>query len=137
MTQKIKIISPKEFQELGFLQELNRIFLHPLGMALSIEVCFHDDRNGQIPHKPEDCPIPDGKLDCIWDYRDHPEGIAFDPEDIKANQQDYINKASYVAIEWQKHIKPRLAAGFNCKTTIHDVQTHVYVNPATGTPYEN
>ena len=34
----VKFIDIKEFRELGFLQEINRQFLHPLGMALSVAV---------------------------------------------------------------------------------------------------
>ena len=29
-------MSVKEFRERGFLQELNRLFLHPLGLALEV-----------------------------------------------------------------------------------------------------
>ena len=38
-----KKISIKEFREKGFLQEVNRIFFHPLGLAL--EVNIDDDGN--------------------------------------------------------------------------------------------
>lgn len=55
-------IDIKEFRAKGYLQELNRIFLHPFGMALEVNV---DD---------------DGKetLGGIWDYRDDEEGIYYD-----------------------------------------------------------
>ena len=33
---EIKRMSIKEFREKGYLQELNRQFLHPLGLALEI-----------------------------------------------------------------------------------------------------
>lgn len=51
----------KEFREIGLLQEINRLFLHPLGLALSVEV----DENGNE------------ELRDIWDYRNDPEGIIF------------------------------------------------------------
>jgi hypothetical protein len=58
---EIKKIDIKEFRELGFLQEINRLFLHPLGMAL--EVILEDDGTE--------------KLGGIWDYRDDPEGMIY------------------------------------------------------------
>jgi hypothetical protein len=47
---------------LGFLQELNRRFLHPCGLALSVEV--HEDGTETF--------------DSIFDFRDDPEGILFE-----------------------------------------------------------
>ena len=35
---KIKRMSINEFQKKGFLQEANRLFFHPLGMALEVYV---------------------------------------------------------------------------------------------------
>lgn len=58
----IKRIGPKEFQDVGYLQEVNRQFLHPLGMALEVIV---DDETGEV------------SLGGIWDYRDDPEGMGF------------------------------------------------------------
>lgn len=58
---KIKRISIKEFREFGFLQELNRLFLHPLGMALEVKI--NDDGTEA--------------LGGIWDYREDAEGMTF------------------------------------------------------------
>lgn len=58
----VKRITIKEFREAGYLQELNRQFLHPLGMA--IEVVVNDDGTEA--------------LGGIWDYRDDPDGMRFD-----------------------------------------------------------
>ncbi|MCL5265186.1 MAG: hypothetical protein M1343_08355 [Chloroflexi bacterium] len=60
----IKYIDIKEFVDFGFLQEVNRQFLHPLGLAL--EVAVNDD--GSMA------------LGGIWDYQDDPEGMAFADE---------------------------------------------------------
>ena len=57
----IKRIDIAEFVEFGFLQELNRLFLHPMGMALEVAT----DRDGKKT------------LSGIWDYRDDPEGVLF------------------------------------------------------------
>jgi len=56
-----KYIDISEFTRLGYLQELNRQFLHPLGMAL--EVVVEEDGTE--------------RLGGVWDYRDDPEGIVY------------------------------------------------------------
>jgi len=62
MSDEIKRIDIKEFSKLGFLQEVNRKFFHPLGMALEVVV---DEETGEE------------KLGGIWDFRDDPEGMFF------------------------------------------------------------
>jgi len=61
MENDIKRIDIKEFREKGYLQELNRRFLHPLGLAL--EIVIEDETE---------------KLGGIWDYRNDEEGIFYD-----------------------------------------------------------
>lgn len=58
----IKHMDIKEFREKGYLQELNRRFLHPLGLGL--EIVIDADGNETIGG--------------VWDYRDDPEGLIFD-----------------------------------------------------------
>jgi hypothetical protein len=50
-----------EFRRLGYLQEANRLFFHPLGLALEV-VREEDGRES---------------LSGIWDFREDPEGLAF------------------------------------------------------------
>jgi len=57
----IKRMAVKKFRESGFLQELNRQFLHPLGLAL--EVVVNEDGNESFGE--------------VWDCRDDVEGIIF------------------------------------------------------------
>lgn len=64
-TAKIKRMSIKEFRKKGYLQELNRRFLHPLGMAL--EVIIDEETKEE-------------KLGGVWDFQDDPEGIYFSEE---------------------------------------------------------
>lgn len=45
MEKEIKRIDIKEFREKGYIQELNRRFLHPLGMAIEVVV---DDKGEEI-----------------------------------------------------------------------------------------
>jgi len=61
----IKRMDIKEFRESGLLAELNRTFLHPLGLALEVII---DDETGEE------------KLGGVWDYRDDPEGILYGKE---------------------------------------------------------
>jgi len=62
MSKEIKRIDIKEFREKGYLQELNRRFLHPLGLALEVII------NEKGEHK----------LGGIWDFREDLEGIYYD-----------------------------------------------------------
>lgn len=66
-----------EFKDFGYLQELNRRFLHPLGLSLMVE----QDKHGTW------------RLAGIWDYRDDLEGIicadgvlSFDKQ-LRVNQE--------------------------------------------------
>jgi hypothetical protein len=61
---EIKTITAREFYERGYLQEVNRQFLHPLGLALCVSIDCED---------PED----KGEYLSVWDYRDDPEGMEF------------------------------------------------------------
>ncbi len=94
-TKKLNI---KEFRDMGLLQEVNRLFFHPLGLALSVSA----DDNDEF------------KLDEIWDYRDDPEGIIFD----YANRDDEsikeaVAKANKVhAFMTKKHMTRNATLGF-------------------------
>ena len=57
----MKYMDLEEFVGEGYLQELNRQFLHPLGLALVLTV--HDDGTHE--------------LSGIWDAREDPEGMNF------------------------------------------------------------
>ena len=74
--EDIKRIDIKEFRSLGFLQEVNRKFLHPLGLAL--EVIIESDGTE--------------KLGGIWDYRDAPEGNFFGSGIIRQEAIDHVEK---------------------------------------------
>jgi hypothetical protein len=55
-----------EFQADGYLQEANRLFFHPLGLAL--EIVREDDGSS--------------RLGGVWDYREDPEGMFFGVDEI-------------------------------------------------------
>ncbi len=84
MSDDIKHISVKEFRELGFIQEINRLILHPCGLALSVQIDLDDD-TVPVTFAP------------IWDFRDDPEGLAFadevlDVEKVKSVDTLYHSK---------------------------------------------
>jgi len=60
--KRVKRMRISEFRSEGYLQEANRQFFHPLGLAL--EVVLNKDGTE--------------KLGGVWDYRDDPEGLFFD-----------------------------------------------------------
>jgi hypothetical protein len=83
---KIKRIDIKEFRELGYLQELNRRFLHPLGLALEIII----DDNGEE------------KLGGIWDYRMDEVGIYYDIRNSDRDRRDrFIKNRDYVKNQFE------------------------------------
>lgn len=73
---KRAMMSIKEFREKGYLQELNRCFLHPLGLAMEVKV----DEDGTET------------FGCIWDERDDPGGIIFDIENSDVDRQIAFDK---------------------------------------------
>lgn len=90
ITDEVKRMDVKEFREMGLLVELNRTFLHPLGLALEVVV---DDDGTE-------------KLGGIWDYRDDPEGIVYgNPLPV-----DKVNKAREFIK--QKHRQRAKVLGF-------------------------
>jgi len=59
----VKRMSISEFRAMGLLQEINRQFLNPIGLALEVVV---DNETGEE------------HIGGLWDYRDDEEGILFD-----------------------------------------------------------
>lgn len=71
-----KYMDIKEFREEGYLQELNRNFLHPLGLAIEVVILADGtERFGQV-----------------WDSRDDPEGIIFGAGVIEQAKVDNVHK---------------------------------------------
>ena len=85
MAEAIKRMDIREFQEKGFLQEANRLFFHPHGLALEILI-----EDGEY------------RLGGVWDYRDDAEGIVFGE---KPNEE----KAATVYAEQKRHAEARRA----------------------------
>lgn len=74
--ENIKFIDIKEFREKGYLQEVNRRFFHPIGLAL--EISFDDEGNET--------------LGGIWDYREDKEGIIYGLADSDIDRKNRFNE---------------------------------------------
>lgn len=77
-----KRIDIAEFRELGFLQEANRLFFHPRGLALEVVT----EKGGGM------------RLGGVWDYREDDEGILYGLPTIIDT-----NKVRLVKREYEKH----------------------------------
>jgi hypothetical protein len=92
MSEPTKFMSVKDFCEKGFLQELNRGFLHPLGLALEVIVPDKDDKDGVW------------SFGQVWDYREYNEGMTFGDLTKDSSKE----KAHNVFLEAEKHKDARL-----------------------------
>jgi hypothetical protein len=91
-SDNIKHIDIKEFRELGYLQEINRRFLHPLGLALSIR---HHNNGTET-------------LEGIWDCRNDPEGIYYDINNSDQSQKNvFAYNYNLVEGEMKRRLKRR------------------------------
>jgi hypothetical protein len=69
-----------EFRESGYLQEANRLFFHPLGLALEVIV---DDDGNEV-------------LGGIWDYRSDPAGMFYGDDVINHDKIQLVrNEAEH------------------------------------------
>ena len=88
----VKRIDVKEFRAKGFLQEVNRKFFHPLGLAL--EVLINDETGEE-------------SLGGVWDYKDDKEGMFFQEKTIfhsgKSSKIEYRKTNKYENIEVDKN----------------------------------
>lgn len=86
MTKRIDI---REFRELGLLQEVNRLFFHPRGLALEV----WEESDGSM------------SLGGIWDARDDPEGVLYvaDPDGGGMSDESIRERAVYAAESLERH----------------------------------
>lgn len=84
----IKRIDLTEFRDLGFLQEVNRKFFHPLGLALEVYV----NEDGTVD-----------SLGGIWDYRDDEEGMFFEKSMVKKEKIDYVENIRRSKVDKRKN----------------------------------
>lgn len=77
-----RFLSVAEFREFGYLQELNRRFLHPLGLALAV---------AQIGDQTFLAPIHDARSD--------PEGFVFTVEQLDTDEARLKTRNIDIAME--------------------------------------
>ena len=88
----IKRMDIKEFRAKGYLQELNRRFLHPLGLAL--ETIINDDDTESFGG--------------VWDYREDKEGMLFGLSHSDVNRkEEFKNKKTFIDNEFTSREKDR------------------------------
>ena len=116
------------FKDLGHVQELNRLFLHPLGLALEVKreslpwyarLWLRFRRLlARLAHRPvQEADDETGEwgpwtLGGIWDYRDDPEGVTFGGDYLDTNEAK--KKAAFIAREQSIRAEKRQERlGFN------------------------
>lgn len=104
-----KLMDIREFCEAGYLQELNRNFLHPLGLALGISC------GG------EGLPMEEPSF-CVYDGREDLEGMMFSKESLE--REVFVEKAARVGIEMSKRLKYRAKALGFCIQPLLSGKTH-------------
>jgi len=85
----------KEFRAFGFIQEINRQFLHPMGLAIEVII---DEKGNET-------------LGGIWDYRDDPKGITYAKE-IMATKIAKEKADRVQEFKREKHMSRKKALGF-------------------------
>lgn len=90
----IKRMSVQEFRDIGFLQEANRLFFHPLGLALEVIV--------KCKESPNIADSGEMLIGGIWDYRDDPEGMLFNEKDIDLDKVHNVQKLRQPKLEKRK-----------------------------------
>lgn len=77
-----KLVSLQEIMDMGLLFEINRRVLHPLGMAMAVNI---------DPNDPED----EGEFGGILDSRDDPEGFIYGDDLMESGLkkfEDYMER---------------------------------------------
>lgn len=91
---KITYMDMGEFREAGYLQEANRKFFHPLGLALEMQ---WNESDGTAA------------ITGVWDYRHDPEGIVFVNE-TDEERAEFAAKAQNVKGIWHERKPARVGA---------------------------
>lgn len=123
---EIKYMEVDEFVSVGFLQEANRLFFHPRGLALAVgvlgeeefdswldavtETFIDETRDGlrtSVRQAIRDLVAvtghrPGRRLHGVWDYRSDPEGVIFDDGILSRR------KAIEVGEELARHVPARV-----------------------------
>lgn len=82
--ENITVLDLKEFRDRGYLQEVNRRFFHPLGLACGVIVTECGDVSDLH----------------VIDYRNDPSGLGFSDESIA--KPDFKEKSNFIDSEIEK-----------------------------------
>lgn len=74
--KRLKTVTPKELLDWGLIFEINRSVLHPLGLAIAVEMT----EKGEVFFS-----------NGVWDSRDDPEGIIFAKDAFERGDAKYQN----------------------------------------------
>lgn len=96
MPEPVKYISAKEFRDEGYLQEANRRFFHPLGLALEMTWDSSGEESDERAF-----------ISGVWDFRDDPEGIYFTLDNVDF-EEAFVAKAENVQQQWINRRRPRV-----------------------------
>lgn len=118
MSDDINYITIDEFQAEGYLHELNRQFLHPLGLALEVRqgwtrkdvekaldeagIQFGSDAVDSCMTMIRVLGLDKRHLGGVWDYRDDPEGMVYGEDLLNAE------KADRIATRWDERMAARV-----------------------------
>jgi hypothetical protein len=89
-----KLLSITEFRDDGYLQEVNRRFFHPLGLAL--QVTFPDGGEDFEPY-----------ISGVIDSRSDREGFTFDAARTRADAERRVARAQHIDAEIEKRADAR------------------------------
>ena len=97
ITNRPKEMDLNEFTDKGYLLEVNRQFLHPLGLAMYVNF----DEEGKATH----CGIYDDRGDPEGWYQGYLAGMG-----TEEDQRDALRKVRWIADEWRRRVPARVAA---------------------------
>ena len=113
LNNKVKRMDLEEFRNKGFLQEVNRQFFHPLGLAL--EIIIDTDTNKVLT------------LGGIWDYRDDPEGMLYENDKLDPEKIKNIKELKESKLVTRMNLKDYTVNGMGVQE-IHMIDFEVFVN---------
>lgn len=87
-----KLMTVKEFWEFGLLQEANRLFFHPLGLALALAVTAEEAEALEASEETLNSTV---MRITVWDGREDPEGFEFAEGTIDPEKAQRVNELGY------------------------------------------
>lgn len=88
-SEEVPKMSVKEFRAFGYLQELNRRFLHPLGLALEVVIGLDGEEH----------------FGEVWDGREDPTGFIYGPDTMlpEKAQRVYTEMGAREHLRYKKY----------------------------------